>query len=75
LAIKILGDLGEKQEKIKEAINSNWVKERVMSAKKKSLKYKISTVPTFIVNEKYLLKRSSFNKDEHLFKEILSLSK
>jgi thiol:disulfide interchange protein DsbA len=75
LAIEIMKNLGEKEEKIIEAFNSNWVEQKVIKARELTLRMKINTVPTFLINDKYIVKRSSFDKDENLFNYIEKLSK
>lgn len=69
-ALETFIELGIKKEKALEALNSNWVKTKVENARKLSLKYKVDSVPLFVVNEKYVFKRSSYNKDEQLYKAI-----
>lgn len=74
LAIKILLEMGEKKEKIIEAFESNWVQEKINKAREVTLKIKINTVPTFLVNDKFVVKRSSFMNDERLFDYIERLT-
>lgn len=75
VAVRIMKSLGEKKEKIIEAFNSNWVEQKVDNARKLTLKLKINTVPVFLLNGKHLIKRSSFEKDEVLFRYIERLSR
>lgn len=74
LATEILLEMGEKKEKINEAFNSNWVKEKVKKAREVTLRVKINTVPTFLINDKFVVKRSSFMNDEKLFNYIERLT-
>ncbi len=63
-------EIGVKKEKALEALNSNWVKTKVDKARELSLKYKVDSVPLFVVNEKYIFKRSDYNQDEQLYNAI-----
>ena len=74
LATEILLEMGEKKEKINEAFNSNWVAEKVQKAREVTLRMKINTVPTFLINNKFGVKRSSFMNDEKLFNYIERLT-
>lgn len=74
LATEILLEMGEKKEKINEAFNSNWVAEKVQKAREVTLRVKINTVPTFLINNKFVVKRSSFMNDEKLFNYIERLT-
>lgn len=69
-AIETFISIGVKKEKAIEALNSNWVKTKVDKARELSLKYKVDTVPLFVINEKYIFKRSNYNKDENLYNAI-----
>ena len=75
LAIKLMTQLGEKKDKVLEAFNSNWVEKRIEKARELTLKLKVNTVPIFLLNGKYMIKRSSFDKDEVLFRYIERLSR
>jgi len=75
LAKSILINLGEKSEKIEAAFNSHWVGEKIEEAKKITLKLKVAAVPVFLVNNKYLLKRSDYKNDDELFLELSELVK
>lgn len=74
LAMEILLEMGEKKEKINEAFNSNWVEEQIKKAREVTLRVKVNTVPTFLINDKYVVKRSSFNNDNNLFNYIEKLT-
>ena len=75
LAISIMVNICEKKEKIIAAFNSYWVKEKIKEAKELTLRLKVSSVPLFLVNNKYILKRSSYDNDKELFKELSNLIK
>jgi thiol:disulfide interchange protein DsbA len=75
LAKSIMMSLGEKSQKIDAAFNSHWVETKIKEAKELTLKLKVSTVPLFLVNNKFVLKRSDYENDEKLFKELTNLTK
>lgn len=69
-ALQTFISIGIKKDKAIEALNSNWVKTKVEKARELSLKYKVDSVPLFVVNEKYIFKRSAYNKDEQMYNAI-----
>lgn len=74
LAIDILVSLGEKKEKAKEAIDSFMIKTKVDQARELSKKYKINSVPSFVVNGKYYVDIETARGVDNLFKALNKLS-
>lgn len=74
-AKSILLQIGEKSDKIDSAFLSHWVEDRVEKAKETTLRLKVSSVPLFFVNDKYVLKRTDYKNDEELFLELSELVK
>jgi thiol:disulfide interchange protein DsbA len=72
LAIELLVSLGEKESKIKEAMNSFMVKQNIQRVKKLTKKYKIYTVPSFVINGKYKVDAQTAGGEKNIFNVINS---
>jgi thiol:disulfide interchange protein DsbA len=70
LAINILVSLGEKENKVKEAMDSFMVKQNIERVKKLTKKYKIYTVPSFVINGKYKVDAQTANGEKNIFNVI-----
>lgn len=71
---KFFLSLGVEEQAYNDIANSYWLKTQVRLSKKSAFKYKIKSVPTIIVNKRYLLNLKALKETTRVEKAIIELS-